>query len=498
MYDQGSAAQHAYCPAQFEFVKQKPKTAVSQLSPKDSDANTVSGTSITRQNGSQSADSQPKPIRLPDAPLAMRQMPFACPAKAPSAVQTAKSSNQLAATFQEHPALPLRPAPSSSPAWKRGVRPAPGLTKNSDSSLLSRLSKLTSANGSPIPSGHVAGVVPPHASLHSSHHSPHHCPRVPHPRAASHQAAQAQQRQHFSSTADHGVRPHSQHSPGSSKQVASGAAWDHAHKPDTQTKQGFAQRLQADPSATAASTVGPGKPDHAAAQSWHLWEEHGPSGSVEVHGGQGEGRGAGQGHSPASQPSPPSQPTEPQVKPKSTQRSRLRLQRPAAVPASPAASHSTADPFRQAGTADTAWEQASCPSLAYDDAELDTSLLVSQPPGHSSEDLLGDPRGNSLGYPARQPSGEPSEHPPGGPLGYSLRHPSGNSAVYPPGHSPEHPCGRPVELRRSSGWDDAAHTPSASGGMLSRPPTCSINEHARAGGSALQVTSHKLVLQRPC
>ena len=476
MYGQAPVAQHAYCPAQFEFVKQKPKIAVSQLSPKDSDANTVNGTSTTRQNGSQAADSQPKPIRLPDAPLAIRQMPFACPTKAPSGVHTAKSSNQLAATFQEQPALPLRPAPSSSPAWKRVVRPAPGMTKNGDSSLLSRLSKLTSASGSPIPSSHVAGVVPPHSShqssLHSSHQPPHHSPHLPHPRATSHQAAQAQSRQHSSSTADHDARPQSQHPPTSSRQVGAGAACDHAHKPDIQAKQGIDQRLQAHPSAAVASTVGPAKPDHAAAQSRHRWEEHDPCESMEVDGGQGEGGVADHSYPLASQPSPPSHPKEPQVKPKSSQRSRLRLQGPAAVTPSPAASDNTADPFRQAETAYTAQEQASCPSHAYDAAELAALPLVSQPPGQSCEGPSGDPLGNPLGCSRRQPSGNPS----------------GN----PPRHSPEHPSGGPPGLRHLSGPDDAADIPSASGSMPNKPPTCS--EHAQAGGSSLQVTHHNLVL----
>ena len=480
MTGQAPAAQHAYCPAQFEFVKQKPKIAASKSSPKGSGANTVSSTSTAEQNGSQAADSQLKHIRLPDAPLAIRQMPLACPTKVPSGVQTVKSSNQLTATFKEQPALPLRPAPSSSPAWNRSVRQAPGLIKTCDTSLISRLSKLTSAKGSPLPSGHVADVVPPHysqqSSLHSSHqssHQPPHHPPLPHPSAIS-QAAQAQEREHSGSTADHNARPQSQHSPGSSRQLLAGAACDHAHKPDTQAKQGTAHRLQTYPSATAPAPAELPMPNQMAAQSKHRWEEYDHSWSMEVD------CEVEQAHSPATQPSPPSQPDEPQVKPKSTQRSRLQLQRPlgTAVTPSPAATHSTADAYRPAGITSSAQAQASRPSCAPGTAELDRS----QPPGHPS----GDPPGQPLGCPPRQPFGDPSRDSPGHPLGYPSSH--------FPGHSPQHPFEHSGGLRHPPNPDAAADTPSASGGMPNRPSKGSVDEHALAGASALQVPPHNLVL----
>ena len=470
MYDQGPASQHAYCPAHFEFVKQKPKTAASKLSPEGSAANTVNSTSTTRQNGSHAADSQTKPIRLPDAPLAICSMPFACPAKALSEAQTAKASRQLTATFLEQPALPLRPAPSSGPAWKRVARPASGMTKSSDSSLISRLSKLTRANGSPIPSGHVAGVVPPHSShqplLHSPHQFHHHPPHLPHPSATSEQAAEAQHTEHYGSTADDDTAM-PQHSPGSSRQ-------------------GIAQNSQGYPSATVAALAEPAKPDKAA-QTKHRPEEHDPSASTEVDGG------TERAHSPAPQPSPPSQPNEPQVKPKSTQHSRLRLQRPlrAAVTPSPAATHNTGDTYRPAGIWDSAQKQASRPSHAPGTAELDRSLLVSQPPGYSSKDPSGDPLAQPLGYPPRQtfehPSGDPAGHPQGAPLSY----PSGHS----PRHCPLHPLGHPSGLRQPPSPDSAADTPSASGSMPKRPVKGSVDECAHTRVSSLQVPSHNLVLK---
>ena len=465
MSDQATAAQHVYCPAQFEFVKQKPKTAASQLSPKGACANTVGSTSTTGQNGSQAADSQPQPIRLPDAPLAIRQMPLACPTKASSGVQTAKSSNQLAATFQEQPALPLRPAPSSSPAWKRVVRPASGLTKNSDISLISRLSKLTNANGSPVPSGHVAGVVPPHSSyqssLRSSHQAPHHPPHLPHPSATSHQAARTQQRELSSSTADHNACPQS-HSPRSGRQVAAGAACDGAHKLDTQAKHGITHRLQTDPSAPVPALAELPVPNQTAAPPKQRWEEHDPSGSMEV---DGE---AEQAHSPAPQPSPPSQPNEPQVKPKSTQRSRLRLQRPlgTAVTPSPAATHSTANACIPGGMTHSAQEQASCPSQAPGTTELDRSLWVSYPLGQSSGDPVGDQSGD----------------PPGHPLRYPPKQRFGDSS------------GDPTRQRHPPHPNAAADTPSASGGMPNTPSKGSVDEYACTGASALQVPPHHLVL----
>ena len=445
--------------------------------PQGSGANTVNSTSTTRQNGSQAADSQPKQVRLPDAPLAMRQMPFACPAKAPCGIETAKASNQQAASFEKQPALPLRPAPSSGPAWKRVIRPAPGMAKNGDSSLISRLSKLTRANGSPIPSGHVAGVVPPHSShqppLHFLHQFPQQSPHLPHPSATCHQAGEAQQNELFSSTADQATAL--SHSPRSVRQIAAGAACDHADKLDTLAKQGISQRLQADPSASVAEAA---KPDQAAAQTNYQREEYDLTCSMEVDGG------AEQARSPAPQPSPPSQPNEPQVKPKSTQRSRLQLQRPlgSVFTPSPAATHSTADPYTPAGITNSAREQHPRSSHAPDSTQLSRSLLVSQAPGYSSEDPSGHPPGNPLGYPPRQPSGHSSRDPPS--------QASGDS----PGHSPQHPSRHPLGLRHPPYPDAAADTPSASGGVPNRPAKGSVDGRACIGTSALQVPAYHLTL----
>ena len=504
MLDQAPAAQHAYCPAQFEFVKQKPKSAACQLSPELTGSTIVKGPGIIRQSGSQSADSQLRPIRLPDAPLAIRQMPFAAPTNTPSGNPTAKTSDQLAATFQEQPALPLRPAPSTGPAWKRVMRPAPVSTKAADSPLISRLSKLTSANRSP--GGHVAGVVPPHSSpqpshqpshqpsLHSSHRSPHHSPPLPGATATTYQAVQQQDRKYSSRTADLDVPSQSHHSPSSHRQVAADSAcgYAHTHKPDTQAKQSMNQRWHGHLSATVAEpakVAEPAMPDQAAAQSRHTWEEDGADGSLEgVKGGHGEGGGVEEADSPAPQTSPPSHPSEPQVKPKSTQRSRLRLQRPAAVTPSPAAPHSITHPFNPKCIIDTAAQQASHPSHVPDPDDLDPLLLESPTPGH--------PPGHTLGYSPKHPCGDASEghldHHPGHPLGYSTQQPRRDPSQDPLGHSPEHPFGHPHGLEHPAGPDAAADTPSASGAVPNRPAKGSMGKHSHAAVSALQVTSHNL------
>ncbi len=169
MADQAPDAQLAYCPAQFDLVKSV-ATAACQLDLNNAEANSQDIRSAEGQSTSMAADRQIKQtVRLPDAPLAIRKMPFpsAVPARAAPGVHAAKAPHQSASVFKEQPALPLRPAPSGGPAWKRVVRSAPMLTKKDDSPLLSRLAKLTNATGTPVTSGHVAGVVPPECWLPS-------------------------------------------------------------------------------------------------------------------------------------------------------------------------------------------------------------------------------------------------------------------------------------------------------------------------------------------
>lgn len=345
MYDQAPAV---YCPAQFEFIKQKPTTAECQLTPEGTASDILMSGDTREQPGSHPADSQTKPIRLPDAPLAIRKMPSSGPAKAAIAIPTSYGSSTLAATFEEQPALPLRPTPSSGPAWKRIARPAPVLAKKDNPSLLSRLSRLTSSNGTPIPSRHVAGVVPPQSS-----------PPLSLSAAPSQQAVQAsQQSQRGQSSVRTYPEPYAepQHSPMSSRQL--------------------------------------------------------PLESP-----------LAQAHDAAPQPTPPAHPTEPEVKPKSTLRSRLRLQRPAAVTPPP---DPPDPPLRPAKPIGAAQEQASQPSALPAAAELDHMLLVAQ--------------------------------------------------------SPRQPVGRAPELAYPLEPDTAAGTPSVSGGMQSH-----LNEASHAGDDFLQV-----------
>lgn len=371
-----------YCPEQCEFVKQKPATAACQLSPEGTCADALSTGHTRGQPGIQAAGSQPKPVRLPDAPLAIRKMPSAGPIRAASATPTSKPFNQLAATFEEQPALPLRPTPSSGPAWKRIARPAPVLAKKDNPSLLSRLSKLTSAGGPPVPSRHVAGVVPPQSPASLL------CFSV----AASQQALQAtQQRQKDLSnvTAYHQAWPDSQQSPQPSRQSPPGVVPDHEHRPNACTQQVTGHPLHSHPSATVVAQ--PAKPDRSAAQSMsdnHHWTQDDvsvPTGGEE----RREGGGVERAHAPAPQPTPPSYPTEPEVKPKSTLRSRLRLQRPVAVTTPP---DPPGPPVRAAELPDAAQDPASQPS-------------------HASPAAAELPQMRSLTQLPWQPVGRPPEHP---------------------------------------------------------------------------------------
>lgn len=292
-----------YSPAQFDFVKQKPANATAAWSgSRGAEGNSTEGSSHEQQSGSKSSDSQKAPVRLPDAPLPIRKMPVpsAQPAKALPALNIARAPGHPAPILKEQPALPLRPASSSSnPPWKRAFRPDPMLTKKDDPPLLSRLANLTKATAPPVTGTHVAGVVPPHSSYHCQQEG-----LTPQPAAQAHQAHVDQS---TTETSPAHVLSHSQHSPRAKGLLPSQTSPSHAYQCSAPS---LHARSQADPNGLSVKEA---KAESVLDQFC---------------------RGA-QAETPAAQPTPHAHPPEPEAKPKSTLRSRLCLQRPAA-PVSPA------------------------------------------------------------------------------------------------------------------------------------------------------------------
>ena len=179
MADQAAAAARPYGASQFNFVKQKPRPDAARLlvatSPKHSSA-IGTGPNLDLQSViTAPAMSRPVPVRLPDAPpLPMRRMP----------ASAATNASSLALSVQpgelQEPLLPQRALLTAGGAWKQATRTGSKPTSLGDSTLLSRLAKLTSSSNSVVPpapaaaaGSHIAGVLPAHGLKEWGHtHSP--------------------------------------------------------------------------------------------------------------------------------------------------------------------------------------------------------------------------------------------------------------------------------------------------------------------------------------
>ena len=182
MADQAAAASPLHGASHFNFVTQKPRHDAARLlvasTLKQSSA-TGTGPNLDPQSVITALPvSRPVPVRLPDAPpLPMRRMP-ASAAKFASSLSLSVQPGEL--QDQQQPLLPQRAPSSAGVAWKQASRTQSKPTTVGDPPLLSRLAKLTSSSNSAVPpppaaaaGSHIAGVLPAHGVKERDHtHSP--------------------------------------------------------------------------------------------------------------------------------------------------------------------------------------------------------------------------------------------------------------------------------------------------------------------------------------
>ncbi len=180
MADQAAAASRPYGASHFGFVKQKPRHDAAQLLvasiPKQSSATgtgprpgfTVSDHSTSSEQASASQATRCSTVAsTQNAPNSSKQC------KLSSALcATRRAAGSAAALLPQH--VPL----SAGVAWKQPTRTGSKPKSIGDAPLLSRLAKLTSSSNSVVPpaaaaGSHIAGVLPAHGPKERDHtHSP--------------------------------------------------------------------------------------------------------------------------------------------------------------------------------------------------------------------------------------------------------------------------------------------------------------------------------------
>ena len=177
MSDQQPAAQHAYRPTQFQFLrhnkKQHTACELSAVGPKAPGATTTGFTHASQSLiKNTAAEGGPAPVRLPEAPLLpIRKLSTPLPSgsnvRSVSALQPARLPDHAAPSHQHQPLLPLHAPPLASAGWKRALRRESTPARKDAPPLLSKLAKLTGSSGTVMSSGsHIAGVLPPPCASH--------------------------------------------------------------------------------------------------------------------------------------------------------------------------------------------------------------------------------------------------------------------------------------------------------------------------------------------
>ncbi|KAL0020599.1 hypothetical protein WJX77_009541 [Trebouxia sp. C0004] len=180
MADQAAAASRPYVASHFDFVKQKPKHNAARLHvasiPKQANAGGTGPDLDPHSVITAPAVSRPVPVRLPDAPpLPNRRMPASAANNASSLVLSVQPGELQ---DQQQPVLSQRAPLSAGVEWKQATRTGSKPISIGDSPLLSRLAKLTSSSNSAVPpaaaaGSHIAGVLPAHGPKERDHaHSP--------------------------------------------------------------------------------------------------------------------------------------------------------------------------------------------------------------------------------------------------------------------------------------------------------------------------------------